>query len=77
MHNYQLKTFGIGLTQFATGIGGAFSSFMKEIFLTGAGTTESPYKLSVAGGIIIVFAAISLTIGLSKMIWYFLSSLGH
>lgn len=65
-----------GITQVATGIGAGVSSLVQNIFLTGAGTTESPYGLSVFGGVIIVFAGISLAIGLCRWVMNFVTSLG-
>lgn len=62
-----------GLTQMATGIGGGMAAFVSNIFLD---TTGDTVVLSVTGGIIIVFAAIALSIGLGRLIANFLFGLG-
>lgn len=62
-----------GLTQMAQGIGGGFNSFMTSIFLDTSGNTTA---LSVTGGIIVVFAAIALSIGLGRLVANYLFGLG-
>lgn len=66
-----------GITNIASGIGGGLQALVTDIFVTGQGTTESPYKLSVYGGVIVVFAGIALSVGLSRFIVSWLSSLGN
>lgn len=63
-----------GLTGIATGIGGGLSTLVQEIFLNVGedGATE----LSLFGGVIVVFAGISLAIGLSKWVVNWVTSLG-
>lgn len=65
-----------GITNVATGIGNGLQSLVQNIFLTGAGTTESPYKLSTMGVVIVVFAGIGLALGLSRWVLNFVTSLG-
>lgn len=65
-----------GITQVATGIGTGVSSLVQSIFLTGEGTQASPYALSTFGGVVIVFAGISLAIGLCRWVMQFVTSLG-
>ena len=62
-----------GLTQMATGIGQGFQSFMSAIFLDTTGGTTA---LSTTGGIIVVFAAIALAIGLGRLVANYLFGLG-
>lgn len=62
-----------GLSSMATGIGQGFQSFMGAIFLD---TTGSTPVLSVTGGIIVVFAAIALAIGLGRLVANYLFGLG-
>lgn len=62
-----------GLTQMAQGIGGGFNAFMTNIFLDSSGTGTT---LSVTGGVIVVFAAIALSIGLGRLIANYLFGLG-
>ena len=62
-----------GLSSMATGIGAGFQSFMTAIFLDTSGASP---VLSVTGGIIVVFAAIALSIGLGRLIANYLFGLG-
>lgn len=66
-----------GISGIATGIGSGLQTLATNIFLTGAGTTESPYALSTFGGLILAFAGISLAVGLSRWVMNFVTSLGH
>ena len=61
------------LTSFATGIGEGLSAMVTAIFLEGSGETQS---LSAFGGVIMIFAGISLAIGLSRWVTQFITSLG-
>lgn len=62
-----------GITGIATGIGGGLTSLVQEIFLTGTGESQT---LSVFGAVIVIFAGISLAIGLSRLVVKWVSSLG-
>lgn len=62
-----------GLSQMAQGIGAGFNAFITNIFLDTSGTTTA---LSVTGGIIVVFAAIALAIGLGRLVANYLFGLG-
>lgn len=66
-----------GITGIASGIGSGLQSLVKAIFVSGAGTTESPYALTEFGGLIIIFAGISLAIGLSRWVMNFITSFGN
>ena len=63
-----------GITGITSGVGKGISSGIKELFFVTAegGTTE----LSTFGIMIVVFAGISLAIGLSRWVLQFLTSLG-
>lgn len=63
-----------GITGVATGIGQGFSDLAEGIFLTTVGDAT---QLSVFGTLIIVFAGISLALGLCRWVVNFLSSLGN
>lgn len=65
-----------GITQLASGIGNGLQALVTAIFLTGEGTTASPYALSTFGGIIVVFAGIALAVGLCRWVMSFITSLG-
>lgn len=64
-----------GLTAMGTGIGKGLNDIVTSMFLvkaeSGGGTT-----LSTFGGIIVVFAGIGLAVGLTKLIYHFICSLG-
>lgn len=67
----EILTSGIGGV--ATGIGSGLGTLVENIFLV-EGTNGS--ELSVFGGVIVVFAGISLAIGLSKWVVNWVTSLG-
>lgn len=61
-----------GLTQIASGIGSGLQEMVTSIFLN----TEKT-GLSVFGGVVIVFAGVSLAIGLCRWVTNFITSLGN
>lgn len=63
-----------GLVAFGEGIGSGVSSMVTSLFLTGTGETMT---LSTFGGLIVIFAGIALTIGLSRWIMNWVTSLGN
>ena len=62
-----------GITGVAEGIGQGLSSLAQNIFMTQTGET---WSLSIFGSLIIIFAGISLAIGLSRWVVNFVTSLG-
>lgn len=64
-----------GVTGIATGIGSGLSNLVQNIFLE-VGTGGEVEGLSTFGGIIIIFAGVSLAIGLSKLVVHWVTSLG-
>lgn len=62
-----------GISGMASGIGSGLSTLAKSIFLDNTGDTT---KLSAFGGLIVVFAGISLAVGLSRWVVNWVSSLG-
>lgn len=62
-----------GITGVAEGIGGGLQTLATSIFLDGTGDTQT---LSVMGTLIVVFAGISLAMGLSRWVLNFVTSLG-
>lgn len=62
-----------GITGIASGIGGGLTSLVQDIFLSGEGDAQT---LSVFGAVIVIFAGISLAIGLSRLVVKWVSSLG-
>lgn len=48
-----------GITEMASGIGQGLEALVKGIFMTGEGTTASPYALSTFGGVAIIFAGVA------------------
>lgn len=66
-----------GITEVAKGIGGGLSTLAQSVFLTTTGEGSSATTtLSTFGVLIIVFAGISLAIGLSRWVVNFVASLG-
>lgn len=61
-----------GLTGIGEGIGSALSSMATSIFLNTEGTA-----MSMFGSLIIVFAAISLGLALTRWVLNFITSLGN
>lgn len=61
-----------GITGIASGVGEGVSTLAESIFLQG----ETTKSLSVFGGIIGIFAGISLAIGLSRWVMNLVTSLG-
>ena len=66
-----------GITQVAQGIGSGLSTLAQSVFLQTTGTGDSATTtLSTFGVLIVVFAGISLSIGLSRWVVNFVASLG-
>ncbi len=67
-----------GLTASATAIGGGLSAYVTAIFATAtvSGDTTT-YALTTFGGLIIIFAGISLAIGLSRWVLNWVTSFGN
>ena len=66
-----------GITGIASGIGGGLQSLVQEIFLTTTGTGEAATtSLSTFGAVIVIFAGVSLAIGLSRWVVNWVTSLG-
>ena len=64
-----------GITGIATGIGEGLSNLVQSIFLT-VSETGAVEGLSTFGGVIVIFAGISLAIGLSRWVVNWVTSLG-
>lgn len=65
------------IKEFATGIGEGLSSLVQSIFLVTSGTGETATTtLSVFGIVILIFAGVSLAVGLSRWVVNFITSLG-
>ena len=62
-----------GISGVATGIGGGLSTLAQNIFMDTTGDTKT---LSVFGGLIVIFAGISLAMGLCRWVLNFVTSLG-
>ena len=63
-----------GISGIATGIGEGLSSLVTSIFLTTG--ADGAMELTTFGGLIVVFAGVSLAIGLSRWVVNWLTSLG-
>ena len=64
-----------GITGLASGIGAGLSELVQSIFLK-MGENGAIEGLSTFGGLIIVFAGVSLAIGLSRWVLNWVTSLG-
>lgn len=65
------------IKDFATGIGAGLSSLVQSIFLVTSGDGGSATTtLSVFGIVILIFAGVSLAVGLSRWVVNFITSLG-
>lgn len=64
-----------GITGVANGIGSGLSTLAKSVFLE-VGEAGAVTGLSAFGSLIVIFAGISLAIGLSRWIVNFVTSLG-
>lgn len=62
-----------GITGIASGIGSGLTELAKSIFVTTSGETTT---LSIFGGLVVVFAGISLAIGLCRWVVDWVTSLG-
>lgn len=66
-----------GITGIAEGIGSGLSQLVEKIFITTTGEGASAtHSLTTFGTLIVVFAGISLAIGLCYLIVHWLGSLG-
>lgn len=63
-----------GITEVGSAIGSGLSSIATSIFLQ---TVDNTTTLSVFGGLIIVFAGISLAMSLTRWVLNFLTSMGR
>lgn len=65
------------IKDFAAGIGAGLSSLVQSIFLVTSGDGSSATTtLSVFGIVILIFAGVSLAVGLSRWVVNFITSLG-
>lgn len=63
-----------GITGIATGVGAGLSTLASSVFLDTTGDTP---VLSVFGALVVIFAGISLAIGLCRWVVNFVTSLGQ
>lgn len=62
-----------GLTSIGQAIGGALSTMIQSLFLTGTGDSTT---LSTFGIFVVIFAGISLAMGLTRWVVNFVASFG-
>lgn len=62
-----------GITGIAQGVGAGLTELAKAIFVTVSGETTT---LSIFGGLVVVFAGVSLAIGLCRWVVNWVTSLG-
>ena len=59
-----------GIASFGSGLASGINGYMQALFISSAG------GLSTTGTIVVIFAAISLTCGITALVWNFISTLG-
>jgi len=64
------------ISDVATGVAGGVADMAKALFLETDATTHAVTGLSVFGGIIALFAGISLAIGITTRVYLWITSLG-
>lgn len=62
-----------GLTTFGQGIGAGLQTIVTSMFIDSTGDAQ---KLSIFGGVVTIFAAIGLGVGLTRMVYGWLVTLG-
>lgn len=62
-----------GLTGMASGIGQGLNAMVQDLFIT---TTEGVSSLSTFGVVVVIFAGISLAVGLTTLVTKWIMSLG-
>ena len=68
---------GAGITGVASFIGSGLNSLVNDLFFTTTGTgSDAVTTMSMFGIMVVVFAGISLAIGLSRLVVQWLGSLG-
>ena len=68
-----ISTLTSGISGIASGVGSGLYTLAKSIFLD---QTAETTKLSTFGGLVVVFAGVSLAIGLSRWVLNWVTSLG-
>lgn len=63
-----------GLVDIGQGIGGALSELVQAIFVTVG--TDGAMELTTFGGLVVIFAAISLGLGLCRLVLNWITGLG-
>lgn len=66
-----------GVTQMATGLAGGIVAMAKALFLEVNAETGAVTGLSIFGGVIAIFAGISLAVGITTRVYLWVTSLGH
>lgn len=66
-----------GVTQMATGLAGGIVAMAKALFLDVNAETGAVTGLSIFGGVIAIFAGISLAVGITTRVYLWVTSLGH
>lgn len=64
-----------GISEFATGLGSGLTTLVQSIFVTTG--TGGEMELTTFGGLAIIFAAVSLSVGLSKFVLRWVTSFGN
>lgn len=65
-----------GIADMATGIGTGVNQFVTDLFLT-VGTNGAVEGLSVFGGVVAVFGGVSLAVGIGRLVFGWIRSIGN
>ena len=69
-----VEILGSGITGLASKVGSGLNSMVTSAFIDSTGDTK---KLSAFGGVVCVFAAVSLAIGLTTLVTRFIMNFGN
>jgi hypothetical protein len=73
-----IETLTGGLVQYGKGIGSAINQTVQSMFIAVEGTgADAVSHLSTAGYVVIIFAAVALGVGLTTLLFNWLTSLGN
>lgn len=59
-----------GIADFGAGLASGIGGYIEGLFISSTG------QLSATGGIIVIFAAVALCVGITKLVWFFITSFG-
>lgn len=64
------------VSDYAVGVAGGISAMAEALFLAKDGTTGAVTGLSVFGGIVGIFAGIAISVGITTLVYHWITNLG-